>query len=741
MSADDLFTLEIDGQELELYRVTGRVAVCELFAFQAFSVSGLDGPDVIELLGKPFSLRLKNDAGETLCVHGVVTAARCELGDEQLAYEFELGPDSAPLSVGSDCYVFQKSSVDEIVKDVLDSAGLDASSIEFRLRETYPKRAYVAQYLESDWDFIERLLSEEGIYYFFEFGEEQTKLVFADASTACEPLEGAAMLPCREVSALQADFDAVYDVRRAARIAGEAVRLVDYDYEKPSLVLDAKAGDDQRFELYDFPGRFAEPARGTALAKTRLEALQAGRAVVEGRSAVLRLLPGRRFELSDHPLDAMNAPYFCVSTDYTVLMRAVGDTSGESADEGLRIAWRAIPAKTPFRPAPQAVIRGMPGPQMGVVCGPSGSELHTSDSGQIRVQHYWDRAGKRDQAAATWVRTGQFALGNSMILPRIGWEVLVEHHAADADEPFVSTHVYEGEHRVPYPLPANKTRTAWQTATTPSAGSANEIRFEDSAGSEEIFLNASKDMAITVGHCKDKKIGANHRHQIGVNSDIAVGSNNTLGITKDQKVSVGAVETLTVSGARGTGITGSDTVSIGALRMCTVSGGHSLTVNSGRTMTVGAAMMDISALGVNRMTLGSSSVTVGGAWISAAGTGLANTTIGASSETVGGAKIQAGAGGVSLNVKGALAQTVGAAMVTTAGGNTGETAGSGMKVTVGGAFIASAPKVLIEAENKICIKVGGASITITKSSIEVKAPSLASPGATIAKDGSKISHN
>src|SRR6185436_264741 len=117
------------------------------------------------------------------------------------------------------------------------------------------------------------------------------------------------------------------------------------------------------------------------------------------------------------------------------------------------------------------------------------------------VQHYWDREGKRDDKASTWMRVGQFPLGGSMILPRIGWDMLIGHHEGDIDRPAVVTHLYDGEHPVPYALPANKTRTAFQTATSPGGGSTNEMRFEDKAGSEEIFLNASKDMNVVVGDC------------------------------------------------------------------------------------------------------------------------------------------------------------------------------------------------------------------------------------------------
>ena len=355
-STDDLFSLELDGQAVELFRITGRVAVCELFAFEAVSVTDLDGPNVQDLLGKPFKLGLHNSAGDELTVHGVVTAARCELGDDLLAYHLQLGPQAAPLLLGSNCYVFQDLGADAIIKKVLEAAGLDASSFDFRLKQSYPPRAYTAQYNESDWEFIERLLAEEGIYYFYDFSDDATKLVFADDSTGADPIDGALTLPCREASSLQARREhAVFEVRSRAAISSEGVRLRPTTTTKPiARCSTRKAGDDKHFEVYDFPGRFADPARGTSLAKTRLEALRAERVTVEGHSAVVRLFPGRRFALSEHRVEALNAAYFCVAVEYTALLRSEpGGRDSEDA-EGLRLSWQAIPVKVPFRPAPVA---------------------------------------------------------------------------------------------------------------------------------------------------------------------------------------------------------------------------------------------------------------------------------------------------------------------------------------------------------------------------------------------------
>jgi type VI secretion system secreted protein VgrG len=733
-----LLELQIGGHDLVVSQVNGESRVSALFAFRVNAAVTGAAPAMADLVGQPFTLTLRDPFEHALVVHGIT------LGVERLtdaagsgSFTFSLGPVVAPLALGRDSRVFQEMSAVEIVKKVLDKAGIPADMTRWATTASYRTRPYCAQSRESSWAFIERILAEEGIYYWFEHSDSDTVLAFGDDSTSAPELEGGAEIPFSDDAMLNATRDSVARVTRRSRIAPDAVRLRDYSFDKPKLKLDSSAGSGSH-EIYDYHARFHVPTEGDHLAKVRLEGLRATTTETLGETGSLRFRPGLVFELSGHPIPALDARYLIVS----VVHAGSELHSGDANRSGVKIAWSAIPVKTPFRKRPEgAVVEQTGGPQTGVVVGASGQEIHPDSTGRIRVQFYWDREGKRDGAASTWMRVGQFALGGSMVLPRVGWEVLVNHHEGDVDAPVVQNHLYNGQFPVPYALPANKTRTAWQTATTPGGGSSNEIRFEDKAGSEEIFLNASKDMNVVVGDNKQEKVAVDHAHTIGANHDVTIGSNATVSIGVQQDVTIGASETLSVSGKRTVVVGGSETSSIGASRTVTAITGCKLEATGARSLTVGGTMTAVAAAEVARAVLGSLNVTVGGSWIQAAATGLANMTLGVGAETVGGAKIHVGGGGVSTNVKGALAETVGGAYVIAAGGNVGEGATGAHAITVGGALLVNAPKVLIEAESEISIRVGGASLVITSSSIEVKAPSLASPGATISKTAGQIHHN
>jgi type VI secretion system secreted protein VgrG len=730
--------LTVAGKELEIAGVSGEMALSRSFELRVEAFVRDAPPATTDLLGQRYELVLRDTHEASMTVRGFVVSVERRATGTVGGGRFSLGLGSpvAPLLVGRDSRVFQEKSAVDVVKDVLDKGGV--TDVEWRTSASYPPRPYIAQHRESDWDFVERLLVEEGVYYWFEHGDDATVLVLGDDSTQAADLEGGARLPFHDDTHMRATGDTVLRVKRRTAVVHDAVRLRDYNFEKPRLELDEKAGDGSR-EVYDFPGRFAAPADGARLAKVRLEGLRARRVVITGEASTMRLRVGQIFELTDHPVEAMNGRLLVVSIAYEASEARAG---AAAAHEGLHMTWTAIPESTAYRASRSGpVTRDPAGPQTGVVVGPPGEELHADGAGRVRVQHYWDREGKRDDKASTWMRVGQFPLGGSMIVPRVGWDVLVHHHEGDIDAPYVSTHLYDGQFPVPYALPANKTRTAWQTATTPGGGSVNEIRFEDKAGSEEIFINASKDMNVVVGDNRDEKVGVDLTEDIGANVGAKIGSNHKIGVKSDQSVTIGASETLTVSGNRAVAVTGSESTTIGASRSVTAIKGVSVEAKGGRTHTIGGSMTAVGGLDVGRMTLGSFSLTVGGAWVRAAATGLSDVTAGAVAETVGGAKIHAGAAGVVTSTNGACAETVGGAYVIAAGGNAGESAGGAMAFTVGGAHLANAPKIEVEADSEISIRVGGASLTIKPGSVELKAPTILAPGAVIAKKGSKIEHN
>jgi type VI secretion system secreted protein VgrG len=748
-----LIELSVDGKTLDVERVRGTLAVSELFRFVAEIVPSAKAPThLTDLVEKDFELSIASQLGEVLCLHGIVASCDVTQDDSACGHVLELRPKAYKRALRRNHRVFQDATVQTIVNSVLtgDDGGVGEVKWSLATSDPLPKRAYTAQYGETDWAFIERLLSDEGLHYYFAPGTGSTTLVIAgDSCSAPEVPDDARVSLRHDVATTQTKSDAnapnavLIQPHFRRRMTTDQVRLRDYYPKKPTLKLDVTHQFESSWrEHYDFPGRFDDPTAGERRARLLGEALRATQKEILGHTNSPRLVPGYQFKLLEND-DAEGVAYFL--TDLSVTARR-GEGSGTTARRskqsrmGLSLTLRAIPAATPYRPTAVGP-RLAPGVQTAVNVGPKGDEIFSDDKGYVRTQFYWDREGKRNETASTFMRVGQFPLAGSMMLPRIGWDQIIGFHAGDVDAPVVLGHLYDSVAKVPYALPENKTRTAWQTATTPANGTANEIRFEDKAGSEEIFLNASYDMTYDVGKDSSVTVGVDQSTDIGVNQTVKVGSNQSLTVGGAQEVSIGATETLTVSGARMYSITGNDSETVGAVRSVTTTGGAALDVDGGRSLTAGALMMTAATMGVARQALGSASITVGGAWISAAGAGMESAAAGASKEMIGGAKIQAAGKSVALAAQGKSAQTVGGALINAAGKDVSDGSDANLDLKVGGALVMAGPKVLIEAKKKLVIKVGGTTLTITPSKIHLKSPSLASPGATISKTGSTVKHN
>jgi hypothetical protein len=81
--------------------------------------------------------------------------------------------------------IFQQKTVPEILEEVLGD--LD---VAWEIQGEFEPRDYCVQYRESDFDFVSRLMEEEGIYYFFKHTEDGHQMIVADAAQSHLAVEG-----------------------------------------------------------------------------------------------------------------------------------------------------------------------------------------------------------------------------------------------------------------------------------------------------------------------------------------------------------------------------------------------------------------------------------------------------------------------------------------------------------------------------------------------------------------------
>jgi type VI secretion system secreted protein VgrG len=550
------FTLDlagVDSAELAVIDFTLEEALSQPFHLEVHFASRDAGLSATELLDRPVSLTIWQDGEVLRRVHAVVSEfGRGDRGHRRTLYSLVARPALWRLDLRHNSRIFQDVSPLTVLNTLCNERGL--TDVAFAVIRDLPEREFLVQYRETDLAFVERLAAEEGLFYFHEFfetGEDAPngahRLVFADAPQTLAHLgertyhgRAGGTPPSRHVRKLQ----------QLARVAPASVTLKDYSFKNPAYAqLHEHSADgleehgqrgvvDGEYEHYDYPGRYKADASGDAFTRIRLEHLRSGALTCAAESDLPELAPGIKFTLTDHDLSELNRDWQVVKVKHTGSQPQALEEDGVTQSDGAGMGMTQFdneliltPADCAWRPTPNAKPR-VDGPQIAFVVGPEGEEIYCDEHGRVKVQFPWDRyaepntAGAEGEAAgrapSAWVRVSQGWAGGgygSMAIPRIGHEVVVSFLEGDPDQPLITGRTYHAVNTPPYELPAHKTRTVIRTQSHKGEG-FNELRFEDQAGEEQIWLHAQKDLELLTHNDRTEEIGNNsfltvHHDRIG----------------------------------------------------------------------------------------------------------------------------------------------------------------------------------------------------------------------------------
>ncbi len=482
-----------------------------------------------EGLNRPFNLRLELASAQPDIDFGAVLDQPCELlvwyngelqrrvcgvvsdfaqgdsGFRRTRYQLLAQPALWRLSLRQNSRIFQAQKLDEILSILLQEHGI--TDYAFALKNEHVQREYCVQYRETDLDFVNRLAAEEGMFYFHEFEAGKHRIVFADdaaALTAGPEL----FFNLGNRSLEQGPYVRQFHYREAVRPSD--VELKDYSFKTPAYGLSHKKQgaelEHQRdtYQHFDFPGRYKQDGSGKAFAQHRLDALRNDAVAGSGKSNCAALQPGQTFSLTEHPNGSLNTDWQIVRIQHTGLQPQALEEEGGSGPTVYHNEFGVVKASTTWRArigSPEAPHRPMvDGPQIAMVVGPEGEEIYCDEHGRVKLQFPWDRYGSSNDQSSCWVRVSQVWAGGQygmMAIPRIGHEVIVSFLEGDPDQPIVTGRTYHATNRPPYKLPANKTRTVLRTETHQGEG-FNELRFEDQAGKEEIYIHGQKNLNVLI---------------------------------------------------------------------------------------------------------------------------------------------------------------------------------------------------------------------------------------------------
>ncbi|HET6433614.1 type VI secretion system Vgr family protein [Dyella sp.] len=540
-----------------------------------------------KLLGTPMAVTLKTDEGDERHFHGIVAEA-AQTGFETISkvryarYRVQLVPKPWLLTHRVDCRIYNAKSVPTIVKDLLGEIGY--ADVKLSLSGNYAARDYCVQYRESSFDFITRLLEQEGIYYYFTHTASTHTMVLADALGAHAALSGLAQIPyCPPLDYGSRAAASISEWRTAESVHALKCQLTDYDPLNPKTALlgTENIDDGSSFhgvsglDVFDYPGLHASADDGRRYAQVRVEALNARHLAFEGRTDACGMATGGLFTLKDFPLAELNQEYLVTGT--TIELADPGYHAGaEQGVEPFQCRFEAVTSKTPFRNLPSVAKTRVVGLQTAVVCGSdTDEEIAVDKYGRVQVTFHWNKPDKDKAQSSCPVRVASPWAGKNwgaVSIPRVGQEVVVSFLEGDPDRPLIIGSVYNADNLPPYALPDNKTQSGIKSRSLlGGADDANELRFEDKKGSEQLFIHAQKDMVEEVEN--DHTVTIDHDEISTVKND------QTLTVKHDQTTTVENNQTLTVNNDQ--------TETIKHDRKVTVQNGDTLDVTMNGTTSIG----------------------------------------------------------------------------------------------------------------------------------------------------------
>lgn len=502
------------------------------------------------MVGKDLCVNIELDGGGKRHISGLVTAARV-VGHEgrSVTYELRIEPWVKLLTHTSDYKAFQNKTVVDILDEVLAEYPYP---VEKRLVESYPVRTWQVQYGETDFDFLQRLMQEWGIYWWFEHSEDSHTLVLADAISAHKACPDSPLVEWHQ-EGLKLDKEFIHTITANESLRTGQWVLDDFDFTKPrSLLANTVANPRETghatYEHYEWPGDYFDKSEGEMLTRIRMEAQRSPGSRVLGGGNIRTLMTGYTFTLENYPTAEVNQEYLLMQT--LLFVQDNAQHSGQDQHFTFSTRFELHPTREVFRPQRTVSKPHTKGPQSAIVTGPAGQEIWTDQYGRVKVQFGWDRYGKMDENSSCWIRVSYpwAGKGFGMIqIPRIGQEVLVDFKNGDPDLPIIVGRTYNQDTMPPWGLPGMASQSGiFSHSLYGGPTNGNMLRFDDKTGAEEVKFHAEKDLNTTVKNNETHTVMVDRTKTIIKNETNSIGEDRNTTVTKNDGLSVKLAQTINI---------------------------------------------------------------------------------------------------------------------------------------------------------------------------------------------------
>ncbi|MDY1035621.1 type VI secretion system Vgr family protein [Lelliottia sp. CFBP8978] len=611
---------KLEGEEafstLYTWTITARTPANPAIPWQSAS-----NIDIKALLGKEMTIQIELDGngldgtryvGKGIReISGLVQKARYVGRDSnQALYEIILRPWLHLAELTSDFKIYQQKTVVDIIDEVL---GDYPYPVEKRLSATYPILDFQVQYGEVDFDFIERLMEEWGIYWFFEHSDHKHRLILVDHVGAHRRYFSEAYHIIHYVpDDPKADEEYISQFHHQETIVSGRWLTNDYDFTRSRAdisAVDSKPRNTtyNNLELFHWPGDYEQPSIGEMLASVRMEERGAEGSRATGEGEIRGIVCGCNFVLTGYPVDKANREYMVLRSALNI--SEISQTSDVPVFS-YHCDFTVQPTSKIYR-HPLTIPRPRTrGPQTAIIVGPPGEDIWTDEYGRVKVRFVWDRYGQNRESDSCWLRVSQSWAGNNfggIYIPRVGHEVIVDFINGDPDRPLIIGSLYNNVTMPPWDLPANRTQSGLISRTVGGGRTNyNGLRFEDKPGQELYWEQAERNMdrvtkndetqtigahsAVTIGASRKMHVGTDYSKVVMGGYSKMVGLTYGLQVGLSRGVMVGLANSLDVGGMNATNVGGANLINVGGYHAESVGGAWQLAAGGAATMVAGGAI-------------------------------------------------------------------------------------------------------------------------------------------------------
>ncbi len=666
---------ELEEDAVKVLSFEGEENISRLFEYRFDLLSEEAELDAANILNKKATFTLTRGDEEPITIHGIIShfEQRGRTPD-YVSYHAVLVPKMWRLTLTYQSEIYQQMNIEKLIKKVLETSGFSGQDFEINLTNSYPELEYVVQYRETDFQFLNRRLEHFGIYYYFDHRNDNDVIVFTDANANLPKISLDEDLRYSADKDQLDEHETVSELTCQQRVVTGLVKLKDYNYLYPEkqLAAESQIDSDSPGMYYEFGDHFEDDGQAVFLAKVRNQEILAAKKIFKGKSDCRLFQAGFKFKLGKHYREEWNNEYILTRVVSRGTQRGLFSilTRAGKIEPTYQNYFEAIPSDIAYRPPRRTPIPRIPGIMSARIESAAGDEYaYIDDHGRYRAKMLFDVTDRPNGEATLPIRQVQAYSGS-------GYGMHFPNHAdtemvwacvdGDVDRPV-------GLGTVPNPSNSSPSTGGNKAQSVIRTAGMNELTFDDTTGSENIYLHGTKDWTIDIVNDKNQTIGHDESASVGNNRTRNVGNDETISIAKNRSKTVGLDQSETIGSNK--------TIQVGANHTETIGGSMSQTVASAKSETVGAAKAETIAL--------AKALTIGAAYQVSVGAAMNETIGGAKAEEIGGAKM--------VNVGAVSMENVGLNKSVNAGGNISESAGKRMTLT---------------AKDEITIKCGSASITL-----------------------------